>query len=48
MKAGHALIFVFITALLDSIGFGIIMPVLHQLVMDVTGEGLSMHATAVG
>jgi len=44
MKAGHALIFVFITALLDSIGFGIIMPVLPQLVMDVTGEGLSSAA----
>jgi DHA1 family tetracycline resistance protein-like MFS transporter len=44
MKAGHALIFVFITALLDSIGFGIILPVLPQLVMDVTGEGLSSAA----
>ena len=44
MKSRHALIFVFITALLDSIGFGIIMPVLPQLVMDVTGEGLSSAA----
>lgn len=33
-----------ITALLDSIGFGIIMPVLPQLVMDVSGEGLSAAA----
>lgn len=44
MKSRHALIFVFITALLDSVGFGIIMPVLPQLVMDVTGEGLSSAA----
>lgn len=44
LKASHALAFVFITALLDSIGFGIIMPVLPQLVMEVTGEGLSSAA----
>ncbi|MEZ5553203.1 MAG: TCR/Tet family MFS transporter [Pseudomonadales bacterium] len=37
----QAFAFVFITALLDSIGFGIIMPVLPQLVMEVTGEGLA-------
>ena len=28
----HALAFIFVTALLDSIGFGIIMPVLPQLI----------------
>jgi len=44
VKGSHALAFVFITALLDSIGFGIIMPVMPQLVMDVTGEGLSRAA----
>ena len=44
MKAAHALAFVFVTALLDSIGFGIIMPVLPQLVMDVTGEPISSAA----
>lgn len=38
MKATHALAFIFVTALLDSIGFGIIMPVLPQLLMEVTGE----------
>jgi len=37
----YALIFVFITALLDSIGFGIILPVMPQLIMDVSGEGIS-------
>lgn len=43
-SGSQALAFVFITALLDSIGFGIIMPVLPALVMDVTGEGLSSAA----
>jgi DHA1 family tetracycline resistance protein-like MFS transporter len=44
VKVGHALAFIFVTALLDSIGFGIIMPVLPQLVMGVTGEDLSSAA----
>ncbi|MCB1666489.1 MAG: TCR/Tet family MFS transporter [Pseudomonadales bacterium] len=33
--------FVFVTLLIDSIGFGIILPVMPQLIMSVTGEGLS-------
>lgn len=44
MKTGHALAFIFVTALLNSIGFGIILPVLPQLVMEVTGEGLASAA----
>jgi DHA1 family tetracycline resistance protein-like MFS transporter len=44
VKGSHALAFIFVTALLDSIGFGIIMPVLPQLVMDVTGEDISAAA----
>lgn len=44
MKPGYALAFIFVTALLDSIGFGIIMPVLPQLLMEVTGEGISSAA----
>lgn len=36
-----ALVFIVITVLLDSIGFGIIIPVLPELIMEVTGEGLS-------
>lgn len=36
-----ALTFIFITVLLDSVGFGIILPVMPQLIMEVTGEGLS-------
>jgi MFS transporter, DHA1 family, tetracycline resistance protein len=35
------LTFVFLTALLNAIGFGILLPVLPQLIMSVTGEGLS-------
>jgi len=44
VKGSHALAFIFVTALLDSIGFGIIMPVLPQLVMEVTGEDISSAA----
>lgn len=33
--------FVFITLLIDSIGFGIILPVMPQLIMSVSGDGLA-------
>jgi DHA1 family tetracycline resistance protein-like MFS transporter len=33
--------FVFVTLLIDSIGFGIILPVLPQLIMGVTGKSLA-------
>lgn len=39
-----ALLFIFLTALMDSIGFGIIMPVLPNLIMQVSGESLSAAA----
>ena len=39
---GAALIFIFITVLVDVIGLGIIIPVLPGLIMELTGEGLSM------
>jgi DHA1 family tetracycline resistance protein-like MFS transporter len=35
-----ALVFIFLTALMDSIGFGIIMPVLPDLLIEITGEDL--------
>jgi DHA1 family tetracycline resistance protein-like MFS transporter len=36
--AGHAaFVFIFIAVLVDSIGFGIILPVLPRLIMDLTG-----------
>ncbi len=37
-----ALLFIFFTALLDSIGFGIIIPVLPSLLTEITGETLSV------
>jgi DHA1 family tetracycline resistance protein-like MFS transporter len=40
----HAIAFVFVTVLLDMIGFGIIMPVLPSLIMEITGEPLSTAA----
>lgn len=36
----HALAFIFVTVLLDTIGFGIIMPVLPKLIMELTGRGV--------
>ncbi|MGI9328330.1 MAG: TCR/Tet family MFS transporter [Pseudomonadales bacterium] len=44
----HAIIFVFITVLLDMIGFGIIMPVLPALLMEITGKPLSSAAAYGG
>ena len=48
MRTSHALAVVFVTVLLDSIGFGIIIPVMPELLLDVTGEGLSDAARAGG
>jgi MFS transporter, DHA1 family, tetracycline resistance protein len=39
-----AIVFIFITVLIDSIGFGIIMPVLPELIMQVSGTSLSQAA----
>jgi DHA1 family tetracycline resistance protein-like MFS transporter len=36
-----AIVFIFITVLIDSIGFGIIIPVLPDLIMQLSGVGLS-------
>lgn len=41
MQWRQAIIVVFVTALIDSIGFGIIMPVMPTLLMEVTGEGMA-------
>ncbi len=40
----HALAFIFLTVLIDTIGFGIIMPVMPQLIVELTGETVP-HAT---
>jgi DHA1 family tetracycline resistance protein-like MFS transporter len=39
-----SVLFIFIVVLIDVIGFGIIIPVVPRLVMDLTGEGLSRAA----
>ena len=40
-RAGRqALAFVFITVLIDMIGFGIVIPVVPELIMELTGEDL--------
>lgn len=44
MKKSLALTFILVTVLLDSIGFGIVLPVMPQLIMDVTGEDLGQAA----
>ena len=44
MPHRRAVLFIFITILIDSIGFGIIIPVLPELIMQLTGEGLSQAA----
>jgi DHA1 family tetracycline resistance protein-like MFS transporter len=43
----HALAFIFLTMLIDTIGFGIIMPVMPQLIVELTGKSLS-EATFIG
>lgn len=43
----NALLFIFITVMANMIGFGVIMPVMPQLIMDVSGEGLA-HAARWG
>src|SRR5207247_4640686 len=37
----NSVVFIFITVLVDAVGFGIILPVLPELIMELTGEGLS-------
>lgn len=43
----HAIAFVFLTVLIDTIGFGIIMPVMPQLIIELSGKTLA-EATFIG
>src|SRR5882672_6508936 len=43
-----AVLFIFITVLVDTIGLGIILPVMPDLIRELTGEGLSRAATYGG
>ena len=44
----HALAFIAVTLLLDPLGFGLIMPVMPRLLVELTGEGLSRAAVYGG
>jgi len=44
----HAMIFVVITAFIDTVGFGLIMPVLPNLLMELTGGDLSSTSAVAG
>ena len=48
MRPQLAFAFIFVTVLLDSIGFGLIMPVTPQLIMDVSGGSLTSAARDSG
>jgi MFS transporter, DHA1 family, tetracycline resistance protein len=37
----HAMLFIFFTVLIDTIGFGIVMPVMPQLLVEMTGRTLA-------
>lgn len=41
---GRAISFIFVTILLDSVSFGIVLPVMPALIMQLTGEGLGAAA----
>jgi len=43
----HALAFIFLTVLIDTIGFGIVMPVMPQLIVELTGQPIAQ-ATFIG
>jgi MFS transporter, DHA1 family, tetracycline resistance protein len=40
-KTSHALAFIFVTVLIDTIGFGIVLPVLPDLIMELTDVSVS-------
>jgi len=44
----HAMAFILLTVLIDTIGFGIVIPVTPELIMELTGEGLSGAARFAG
>ena len=44
----RAVAFIFVTVLLNSVGFGVVMPVLPELIVDVTGDPLHDAARHAG
>jgi DHA1 family tetracycline resistance protein-like MFS transporter len=47
-SSSHALAFIAVTLLLDTIGFGLIMPVYPRLLVEITGQDLSRAAVYGG
>lgn len=48
MSQSRALAFVFVTVLIDAIGFGIVIPVMPGLIVSLTGKSLSQAAEVSG
>jgi DHA1 family tetracycline resistance protein-like MFS transporter len=48
MPGRKALLFVLVTVLIDTMGMGVIIPVIPELIMELTGEGLSRAAVYGG
>jgi DHA1 family tetracycline resistance protein-like MFS transporter len=44
----RALFFILVTVLIDTMGMGVIIPVIPELIMELTGEGLSRAAVYGG
>jgi len=44
----RALLFILVTVLIDTMGMGVIIPVIPELIMELTGEGLSRAAVYGG
>ena len=47
-RTNHALAFIFVTVLIDTIGFGIIIPVLPRLIMELSGTAVDGAARISG
>lgn len=41
VRSGHAIYFILITILIDTLGFGMIAPVMPKLISELTGEGFA-------
>ena len=48
VNQSRALIFIFLTVMIDVIGFGIIIPVFPRLIEELTGKGLSQASAWAG
>lgn len=44
LHSKQALYFIFLTVFIDAVGIGIIIPIMPELIMELTGEGISRAA----